>query len=276
MYDHYPLQINDLLYKILKKQYPDYTNFEISKFELVDLKNCVFTFKIPNEEIKSSDKKWFDRSEIIVTSGILSPYVVLDCKLFQTETYNFRLLLNPHYIINIKNSCNLLIQKIAWKDYSFSATIKIDEWLLHGGESNKLVPDWSGVHLFARYNTENDLYVASIRKDGQVVIKKKLNGIYTTLSTTKCSSPESFSNYFQLKKWYTLKITIVNFLLSFYIDDILILQTADAFCSRSETVDCQNGFQKSLDSGTSGIRFDYVKACIRDGSLQVVNEHLNT
>ena len=50
----------------------------------------------------------------------------------------------------------------------------------------------------------------------------------------------------------------------------------DAFGSRSETVDCQNGFQKSLDSGTSGIRFDYVKACIRDGSLQVANEHLNT
>jgi hypothetical protein len=264
MYDHYPLKINDLLYKILKKQYPDYIKFEISKFEITreDLNNYSFTFKIPNEQIKSSDKKWFDRSEIIVTSGILSPYFVLDSKdkMFQTDTYNFRLLLNPHYIIIIKNSHDLLIQKIAWKDYSFSATVKIDEWILNS-QSNSLVPEWSGVHLFARYITENDLYVASIRKDGQVVIKKKLNGIYTTLSTTKYSSAEigaSFSNYIQLKKWYTFKITIVNLLLSFYINDTLILQALD-------------DSQTSINSGTSGIRFDYVKASIRDGSLLVVN-----
>jgi hypothetical protein len=39
-----------------------------------------------------------------------------------------------------------------------------------------------GVHLFARYNTEDDLYVASLRSNGEVIIQRKIGGTYGSLA----------------------------------------------------------------------------------------------
>ena len=50
-----------------------------------------------------------------------------------------------------------------------TATLAVDE--LHGG------PDWSGVHIWVRYQSEYELYAVSVdREDGTMIIKKKCAG----------------------------------------------------------------------------------------------------
>jgi len=148
-----------------------------------------------------------------------------------TTTHNFRMLLDP--------PTKKKIDRVAWDNYTFSVKVCLENWLAQSAET----PAWSGVHLFARYNTENDLYVASLRKDGFVVIKKKIRGEYTTLATSK--------GELTLGKWYVLAFCVENAKLSFYIDGVLILETNDS----------------TLSSGTSGVRFDYAAVHIR--SLEI-------
>jgi hypothetical protein len=87
------------------------------------------------------------------------------------------MLLNPHYGNDIK---------VAWTNSKISVKGMIESWHLGSKKQTpKTIPNWSGVHLFAHYQTENDLYVASYRYDRQIVMKKKRNDTYTTLTVVK-------------------------------------------------------------------------------------------
>ena len=164
---------------------------------------------------------------LLVTSGELVSGTHLGTKTGFTKTHNFRMLLNPFLATG---------ERIAWDNYRFTATLLLDHWLPQRTET----PAWSGLHLFARYNTENDLYVASLRKDGLIVIKKKIGGEYTTLASTKA---ELMSG-----KWYVLTFQVENANLLFFVDGVLVLQAKDA----------------DLSSGTSGVRFDYAAVHVKD------------
>jgi hypothetical protein len=90
-----------------------------------------------------------------------------------------------------------------------------------------------GFKIFARYRTENDLYVASWRFDGVVQIQKKRCGTYTTLARTTHPAPAT-------RAWHRLRFEAVGAKLALYLDDRLVLAAED----------------RSFSWGTSGIRID--------------------
>ena len=166
---------------------------------------------------KSSAKD--DSSDLIVTSGEITCQNNGGVKDGFTTTYNFRMLQNPMDSNNVR---------VGYTDYRVTALGTVSRW--HPDR-----PSWSGMHLFARYQTSDDLYVASYRTDGQLVIKKKVAGKYTTLSVANMGkAPESGREYVM-----TFEIEGKN--MRFFIDGVLQLTAVDS----------------DLTWGTSGVRFDY-------------------
>jgi hypothetical protein len=92
----------------------------------------------------------------------------------------------------------------------------------------------AGFKVFARYRSENDLYVASWRFDGVVQIQRKLCGQYTALAVIRDFGPPS------LGVWHWIRFEAVGDRLRLYLDDELVLTTTSS----------------SLSWGTAGIRID--------------------
>lgn len=135
--------------------------------------------------------------------------------------------------------------KIQWTDQIGHYRAKIDDW--HGD-----LEDWSGLHVFGRYQTSDDLYVASMRYDGTATIKKKFNAVYSTLASD--SLPPQYidsTGYLLTDTWFDLKFSIIGNLLTFLIDDQVILSATD----------------NSLSAGTTGIRTDNSTVYFDDWSL---------
>lgn len=89
---------------------------------------------------------------------------------------------------------------------------------------------YDGVHVFLRYGSPQQLYVVSVfRRDGEVVIKKKVpggsvdGGTYAILATSRHRSP--------MNQWNAVSVSAVNtadgVLLSLRIDGKLLLRTTD-------------------------------------------------
>jgi hypothetical protein len=124
--------------------------------------------------------------------------------------------------------------KIQWTDQIGHYRARIDSW--HGG-----LEDWSGLHMFGRYQTSDDLYVVSMRYDGTATIKKKINTVYSTLASGPL--PAQYVNgtgHLLTGTWFDLKFSIIGNELSFLIDDEEILTVTD----------------NDLAAGTIGIRTD--------------------
>lgn len=128
-------------------------------------------------------------------------------------------------------------RKVKWTDQAIAYRAHIKEWLQPGCTT-------CGLHLFTRYRSENDLYVASIRQDGLVTIKKKLCGTYTALAQ-KQFGPIS------LNTWHQLKFSAVGTRLSFSINGQEVLQVNDG----------------TFSWGTAGIRTDFVSVYLDDWTV---------
>lgn len=128
-------------------------------------------------------------------------------------------------------------QRVKWTDQAISYRAYIKEWRQ---------PDCTtcGLHLFTRYRTENDLYVASLRQDGLVTIKKKLCGVYTTLAQ-KQFGPVA------LKTWQRLKFSAIGNRLSFSLNGQEVLAVSDS----------------TFSWGTAGIRTDFIAVYLDDWSV---------
>jgi hypothetical protein len=98
-----------------------------------------------------------------------------------------------------------------------------------------------GFKAFARYRTENDLYVASWRLDGVVQIKKKQNGSYSTLAQTTKSRPST-------NTWHTIRFDAVGTRLDLYLDGTRVLTAYDS----------------TFSWGTAGIRTDATNGAYLD------------
>lgn len=73
----------------------------------------------------------------------------------------------------------------------------------------------NGLLLFSRYQDSDNTYYAGIRVDGAAVIKKKQNGIYTTLAYVKGIYPGTYNrdsnpNLLPKNKWIGLRSETVN------------------------------------------------------------------
>jgi hypothetical protein len=71
----------------------------------------------------------------------------------------------------------------------------------------------NGIHLFNHYIDQYNLYTAGVRVDGQAVIKKKLSGIYYTLSSKKIYSGiynrKNNPNLLPLGRWFGMRSDII-------------------------------------------------------------------
>ncbi|WP_232298464.1 pectate lyase [Leptospira licerasiae] len=191
-----------------------------------------FESYIDGSVIESSSNK-SAQSHIEVTSGtLMSKYVSNGVyKRAKTEDYNFRMLLQ-----GLNNGL-----RVKWTDQALEARFYIDSWQASSDS-------WQGIHLFTRYRTENDLYVASLRSDGTVYFKKKLCGTYTTLASGILKDQAGNQKFFQTKQWYKLALIATGNHLDFYVDNVLQLSVTDG----------------TFSWGTSGIRTDYANVYLDD------------
>ncbi|MFY0569025.1 hypothetical protein ACN28E_35105 [Archangium lansingense] len=168
------------------------------------------------------------RAHFEVTSGCLSANQAGTSHRGWTTTHHFRAL-SRKYVDG---------KKVGWKTAAPSYRALIDNW--HAG-----APEWAGLHVFARYQTEDDLYVASYRKDGLITIKKKLGGVYTTLAQKDLSTPATGT-------WHTIKFSVSGDTLQFFVNGVLQLTARDT----------------SLTWGTAGMRTDFMDVYLDDWKLE--------
>lgn len=168
------------------------------------------------------------RAHLEVTSGCLSSKYAGTWRRGWTTTYDFRVL-SRQYVDG---------KKAGWRNVAPRYRAHIVAWQAGA-------PAWAGLHVFARYQTENDLYVASFRKDGLVTIKKKLGGVYTTLAQKTVGTPT-------LKTWHTVQFSVSDTTLRFFVNGVLQLTAQDS----------------SLAWGTTGIRTDYMDVYLDDWMLE--------
>lgn len=184
--------------------------------------------------IESSANKSL-QSHLEVTNGVLTSKHIgtAQYRRGKTDTYNFRMLLQ-----GLSNGT-----RIKWSSQAVESRFYIDSWQVTD-------ESWQGVHLFARYRTENDLYVASLRKDGSVYIKRKLCGLYDPLPLAEGVLKDANGNprSFNTKQWYTLTFSAIGNQLKFYVDDVLQLSVQDG----------------TFSWGTMGIRTDYANVYFDD------------
>lgn len=167
------------------------------------------------------------RSHLDVTSGSLYEKYVGSYRRGWTTIYNFRVL-----AVGLSGG-----KRIRWTN--MTASYRGYLWAWHPTASTT-----NGLHIFARYQTENDLYVASLRFDGLVTIKKKHCGNYTTLASKTYGKPV-------LKTWYTLQFSTIGTTLTFKIDGQVVLTAKD----------------DTFSWGTTGIRTDYADVYFDDWKL---------
>lgn len=141
-------------------------------------------------------------------------------------------------------------REIKWTDQTTEYRAYIKNW-----HNNGDVPEWSGLHAFVRYRTSDDLYVASIRYDGLVTIKRKWKGIYTSLAETQLNN--QFRTYLDANgklatgKWYQIRFSAIGNNLKLYLDGDLLLSVSN----------------DTFSWGTTGIRIDNSSTYIDEWKL---------
>jgi hypothetical protein len=104
-----------------------------------------------------------------------------------------------------QNIFRLVLKKTA-KNFTQSAYYRITQYEV-SPSSNRNASN--GILLFNRYQDDMNLYYTGVRVDGQVVVKKKLAGTYTTLATSKLFDGQydiqSNPNLIPLNTWIGVK-----------------------------------------------------------------------
>ncbi|MGM0557026.1 MAG: hypothetical protein ACQEVA_11655 [Myxococcota bacterium] len=175
-----------------------------------------------DDEIVESRTNQSRRAHLDVTSGTLYARHLDGSQLWKrgwTDTYNFRVL----------SRATSGGDQVRLTNVDAAVRVHISNWQSGG-------PQWSGAHIFARYQTENDLYAASLRKDGKVTIKLKHCDTYTTLASGDFSQGSTDTG-----TWYDLRFEVVGQRLRFWVDGHLELEA----------------FDDTLSWGTTGVRTDY-------------------
>jgi len=141
-------------------------------------------------------------------------------------------------------------RKIKWTDQSMSyqAFIKNNQW------DRKNMNDYSGLHVFLRYQDSDNLYVASVRYDGLVTIKEKVDGAYATLAMSKL--PDAYldrNGNLDSGDWVNLKASAIGTTITFYLNDIEVLAA----------------YSDSLEWGTTGIRTDKAEVFFNELKMEM-------
>jgi len=127
---------------------------------------------------------------------------------------------------------------------------------------------YRGIHLFTYYNTEDDYYVASLRMNGDVLLQRQthkyhggyaLGCPYEQYRVMRFKRPNGtrlpVGQMTPIGVWYNLKFTAIGNFLQFTINGV------DQFDGVFEVLG------PTFESGTGGIRTDYVNTYLDDISM---------
>jgi hypothetical protein len=132
---------------------------------------------------------------------------------------------------NVNNST---IFRLVTKQSDFGDVSVSFDLLNQGLSSTSATPaaDWDGLHIFLRYQSEYNLYYASInRRDNTVVIKKKVPGGPSNGGTYYALNSYS-SHPVPYKSWQKIRATVKNnadgsVTIKLYADDVLVSSATD-------------------------------------------------
>lgn len=103
------------------------------------------------------------------------------------------------------------ITRTQWVDHEQELLFRIDRAHISDSSNRNQT---NGVFLMGRYHDKNNVYYAGVRADGHAVIKKKLNGKYTTLAYVRVfpGTYDRATHNFLLpvNSWIGLKTIITN------------------------------------------------------------------
>lgn len=164
-----------------------------------------------------------------------------------------------------------LITKTKWKNFAQQAYFKLNKYNL-SSSSERYNPN--GLLFFNRYIDGNNLYYTGVRVDGQVVLKKKINGNYYTVAS-KAYFPGTYNkdtnpNLIPTGKWLGLRSEVkdnadgtVN--IKIYIDE----GRAGSWKLILDATDNNQSFGGSAikAEGYAGIRTDFMDAEFDDYSI---------
>lgn len=144
-------------------------------------------------------------------------------------------------------------QRVMWGDQRVRYRALVKAWTTPSNNQ--------GLSVFSRYRTEDDLYVASYKRNGRVFIKRKLCGCYTTLAKTQGVPME-------LDAWYELEFRVVTDPAS-GLNKLTAIFTPPADLGPAITLTAVDDTDASaaLSYGTHGIRTDKLRAYIDDWQL---------
>lgn len=186
-------------------------------------------YALPSTVECSTDKKL--RSYLDVTAGCMSAVQVSAYSRGQVGADVFRVVALGHDAHGAG--------PVKWTDQS----VQYRFW--YAAPTNTI--NYPGFKVFARYNSEDDLYVASWRMDGVAQIQRKHCGTYTALEIDKSYGAPS------PRTWHWIRFDVIGDQLSLYLDGKLAVTAKDT----------------TFASGTAGIRIDSMTgAYLDDWSVQ--------
>lgn len=194
----------------------------------------------PNEQLLACSNTEASITHFAVTSGCLSVRDLASWRRGWIDDDSFRA---------VAIGRDATGKKIQWTDQMIEYRGYIQNW--HSGN----LANRSGLHAFARYNDSDNLYLASVRYDGKVTIKRKWQGVYTTLAQTQLNNMGRAyldeNGKLITGQWYRISFSAMGDVLKLYLDGRLVLATKN----------------DTFSQGTIGIRTDKASAYIDDWKL---------
>ncbi|MBA3499410.1 MAG: hypothetical protein H0T65_03500 [Deltaproteobacteria bacterium] len=167
------------------------------------------------------------RSHLDVTAGCLNAITDTHGQIVSTDAGAFRALALGYTATDPTHPIRWTKQSI---EYSFFYT---------GTSGPGVLP---GFKAFARYNTEEDLYVASWRTDGVVQIQRKQCGVYTPLKILHAFGAPTTNT------WHRIRFDTIGDTLELYLDGVKVISVTDS----------------AFASGTMGLRTDAMTGALID------------
>lgn len=166
-----------------------------------------------------------------------------------------------------------LVTRNKWQNFSSQGYFNILKDNL-SSSSNRNASN--GVLLMLRYQDGDNLYYAGIRVDGTAVIKKKINGEYTTLAQQKIFGGgygrETNPNLLPKNKWLGLRSEVTNENNSVRIKLFGDLNQTGEWQKIIEVVDSKklSGTEPIYNEGFQGIRTDFMDVEFKDFRVEKI------
>ena len=154
-----------------------------------------------------------------------------------------------------------LVTRARWRDHRQEVRFRIARI---NQSASRERGEWSGVLMFNRYQDSQNLYYAGLRMDGMAVIKKKLNGHYTTLAQAAVfGPPQSFDrdrnpSLLPAGRWVSMASTVRTEPDGSVRLRLLVRDEAGNWQQVVEAVDAGAGGEPIREPGHAGLRADFM------------------